>query len=110
MQKQWYEAALTLAMLGCSGVTDTGGEAQGGSTVDAGSPSATGGMPTVRYGVVVTGGATSTGGHTSIDTGIPRQTGGTPTDMYGILPTGGKAGLGGGVVAYYGPLPQGGSS
>jgi hypothetical protein len=110
MQKQWYEAALTLAMLGCSGVTDTAGQAQGGTTVDAGSPTATGGMPTVRYGVIVTSGATSTGGRTSIDTGTPRQTGGTPTDMYGILPTGGRAGMGGGVVAYYGPLLQGGSS
>jgi len=110
MQKQWYPTALTLAMLGCSGTVATGGDGQGGTSVDAGSPSATGGMPTVRYGIIATGGGKSTGGSSSIDTGAPKQTGGTPTDLYGILPTGGQRGLGGGVVAYYGPLVQGGGS
>ncbi len=108
MQKQWYEAALAVAMIGCSGATDTTTDAQGGATIDAGSPMNTGGIPTVRYGVIViTGGSKSTGGRSSIDTGVPQQTGGTPTDMYGVLVTGGRSS---GVIAYYGPLVQGGNS
>jgi len=110
MQKQWYPTALTLVIFGCSGVVENSTQGQGGTTVDAGIPAATGGMPSIRYGMLVTGGAApqagaaTVGGQSSIDAGIPAQTGGTPTDMYGILPTGGRLGVGGGVVAYYGPL------
>ena len=118
MQRQWYPTALTLVVLGCAGTVSNPEQAQGGSAVDGGAPTVTGGTPSVRYGILVTGGAGSMAGSAAvggrntggIDTGVPKQTGGTPTDLYGILPTGGRGGLGGGVVAYYGPLVQGGNS
>jgi len=101
MQKQWYPTAVTLVLLGCGGTANTTpGQEQGGATFDAGSPMETGGMPSVRYGILVTGGtgtqarASALGGNTGgIDTGVPSQAGGMPATKYGmLLPTGGKSG------------------
>jgi len=102
MHVQWYPTAVTLVILGCGGTANTTpGQEQGGSPFDAGLPMETGGTPSVRYGILVTGGtgaqagAGALGGHDAggIDSGVPNQTGGMPTNKYGVfLSTSGKSG------------------
>src|ERR1700690_4210193 len=97
MDKRWYPAALTAALVGCGGSTDNGGtgSAPGAGGVDAGMPVLTGGMVGVYYGVafygpIPVGGASGLGGSTS------------------FTPTGGQYGLGG-FIAAYGPILMGGN-
>ena len=82
MDKRWYPAALTLALMGCGGSSDSGTGKPGDGGVDSGTPSATGGMPTVRYGVLLTGGTSSS----TIDAGMASAVGGQVTTLYGVLP------------------------
>ncbi len=71
MDKRWYPAAFTAMLLGCGGSAGNGAEETGGSAgnsgIDAGAPSTTGGMVTVRYGVIAMSGGSpnATGGMTS---------------------------------------------
>lgn len=95
MDKRWYPAAMTAVLVGCGGISDTGGSGSYGGTagVDAGSPIQTGGMVGYAYGVQrATGGASATlptspaaGTGTMIDAGTPIQSGGMPiiTCWYG---------------------------
>ena len=72
MDKLWYSVAVSALVVGCGG------------DVDSGSPAATGGFPTVFYGV-------ATGGTTGIDTGTPAETGGVAMVDYGpAIVTGGS--------------------
>ena len=72
MDKLWYPVAVSALVAGCGG------------DVDSGNPAATGGYPTVFYGV-------ATGGVSGIDTGTPADTGGFATVHYGpAIVTGGS--------------------
>ena len=57
MDKRWYPVALSAVMVGCGGDTFSGGAPTGGgSSIDGGTPVATGGNPTVFYGVMTMSG------------------------------------------------------
>lgn len=104
MDKIWYPVAFSVLIVGCGGEVDTDkSSTSGGSTsVDDGTPTASGGTAMVLpppYGVLPSayGGASGTGGSTftltaqstrqvatPIDAGVPTATGGGPTHLYGV--------------------------
>lgn len=103
MDKRWYPAAMTVALIGCGGSTDSAGTAATGG-IDGGEPTESGGGPVAYYGVLFV-----TGGAPGLDSGVPSSTGGNPTVRYGVLIfTGGRSGIDSGIPAQTGgvtPMP-----